>query len=112
MKLLTISVIAAIVVSVQAATPTTQPERVTIRQRQAKVIPGTDGKLHLRLDDITGGQVRVTVERDGEPRATVVGETSVKEGDVLPIDAGGLRVEVIVVELVNAAMGDDYGVFE
>lgn len=82
-----------------------QPEFV-VQQRHDAVIPGSRGWLEVRLDDITMGQVLLSVvDATGH---TVVGPRSVHERDhvVLPF-AGGDSV-LVIDRLVNLLIGDDY----
>ncbi len=86
------------------------PLRMTVVQRQAKPIPGASGGLQLEIEDITAGQVLVTI-RSGVGKA-VLDTCSLKAGDVIPFELGSRRYYLSVIELRNLLTGDDFGVFE
>ena len=77
---------------------------VTIKQRGNGWLPGGRHKLHL--DDITGGQVMVSVtDSDGR---VILGPKSVRKGD--SFSAGGMDIEVSRLE--NMVVGtSDFGEF-
>ncbi|MHC4819850.1 MAG: hypothetical protein ACYTF8_17530, partial [Planctomycetota bacterium] len=70
--------------------------RVTVDQRSAAVVPGSDGRVRVHLGDITRGQVQLTLA--GPDGTTLIAPTSVKEGDALPFVLEG-RYSVTVIEL-------------
>jgi hypothetical protein len=78
---------------------------VTIKQRSSAWLPG--GKLKLHLDDITGGQVIISVTDTGG--RVVLGPKSVTTGDKFSV--GGMDGHVIRLE--NMAVGSgDFGEFQ
>jgi len=84
--------------------------RVTVTQRCSKAIPGSDGYLSLKLDDITGGQVLLILRKaDGE---VIIDGTSVRRGDELPFTFNRERYWLSVEKLENFLIGDDYGIFK
>ena len=79
--------------------------RITIKQRTSAWLPG--GKFKLHLDDITGGQVLVSVtDRDDK---VIEGPRSVRKDDAFTV--GGLRVAVVRLENMLAGSGD-FGEFD
>ena len=86
------------------------PVRLTIVQRQAKAIPGSRGTIKVKLEDITGRQVLLSVRGAlGQP---ILDTVSVRKGDVVDFELGGQRYYLKVIELKNFITGDDFGVFE
>lgn len=88
----------------------TDPVRLTIVQRQSKGIPGSNKSVRVRVGDITGRQVLLSIRRPFG--GTIVDTVSVKKGDVVPFDLGDQRYFLKVVKLRNVLTGDDFGVFE
>lgn len=86
------------------------PLRMTVVQRRSKIIPGSNGKIYLHIDDITGGQVLLEIW--AHFNVPVVDTVSVKPGDVLDFEVGAQKYYLSVVELRNFLTGDDFGVFE
>ena len=89
---------------------TEDPLRVTVRQRQADVIPGSGDRLVLKVDDVTAGQVLVSI--DDRYDGAVVRTRSVRRGDVTEFRVGDRTYYLSVVELRNFLAGEDFGVFE
>lgn len=83
--------------------------RVPIYQRTQMRLPGRHGTLRVQLEDITRGQVLVSVY--GVGGTEIAGRRSMKEGDELPISARGEDYILRLDKLVNRLIGDDYGVF-
>lgn len=82
---------------------------ITLLQRESKDLPGSQGYWRLRLGDVTNGQVLLSVlDAQNKP---VVDTMSVKAGDAIPITLGGEEFVLVVDNLVNLIVGDDYGVF-
>ena len=88
----------------------TEPVRMTIVQRHAKPIPGSKNMVGVRIGDITGGQVLLTVDR--MCRKAIVDTVSVQTGDVIPFRLGENQYYLKVIELRNLLIGDDFGVFD
>jgi hypothetical protein len=79
---------------------------MTVVQREERAIPGSDGSVRIRLDDITDGQVLLAVvTADGDP---LLQRTSVTQGDKLDFTVGKKRYTVHVNELRNLLIGDDF----
>ncbi len=83
--------------------------RVPIYQRTRMKLPGPHGTLRVQLEDITRGQVLVSVYGIGG--TVIASHTSMKEGDELPISVGGEDYILRLDRLVNLLIGADYGVF-
>jgi hypothetical protein len=83
---------------------------VKINQRGSKSVPIVKGEIRLALDDISRGQVMLSV-RNGEGDE-LLERKSVKQGDVHSFKFDGQDVYVRVAELQNYLIGEDYGVFE
>jgi len=83
--------------------------KMTIIQRQLKEVPGSDGYLSVYIDDITGGQVLLTIMT--ADRQNLVDQTSVSRGDSLTFTIGEEKYRLTVETLVNFISGDDYGIF-
>lgn len=81
----------------------------TIYQRTSKKIPGSRGQLRLRLDDITAGQVLVTV--CGPGRTRTIDTTSMRPGAAAPLILGGREYVLVLDELFNLLVGRDFAVF-
>lgn len=74
-------------------------------QRSTEEVPGSSGHLALSLDDITRGQVMLSIERDG---TTSVGPRSVKRGDFVPFEFDGHEYHFEILELRNELIGNDH----
>ena len=81
----------------------------TVSQDSSKAIPGSDGRLRLVLQDITGGRVRMAVVRaEGDSE---ISSTSSAAGDVLSFPFDGQKWQIRVKRLFNFVLDEDYGVF-
>jgi len=84
--------------------------QLTIKQRRSKPIPGSDDRILLRIDDITGGQVLISVRDDrGE---VLLDDVSVDEGDVVSFKVSEESYFVRVAQLKNFLTGEDIAVLE
>lgn len=81
---------------------------VTMTQRRTADIEGTQGYLRLHIDDITAGQVLLSVR--GADGKTFVSPRSVREGDRVTVDLGDGRYVLVIKSLVNLLIGEDYAV--
>lgn len=82
---------------------------VTVIQRESQAIPGSNGRVVLKLGDVTGGQALVSVEQsDGQ---TLLATQSMAKGDTARFSVGSAQYEVKAKELRNFLTGDDFGVF-
>jgi len=81
---------------------------LTITQRTSKAVPGSGGYLAIYIDDITGGQVRLSLATASGN--LLVDQKCVREGDTLNFDTHNALYELAVKKLVNYIIGDDYAV--
>lgn len=87
--------------------PTGKPWQVA--QRSTFTIPDTGDAVALTIDDVTRGQVMVTLtQRNGPPLA---GPVSMREGDAVPVDCAGQRTWLRLKLLDNALVGADHATF-
>jgi hypothetical protein len=86
------------------------PLQLTIRQRSSQTIPGLKGLAAVHLDDITRGQVILTIE--DKANAPIVGPISVRSDDVVSFQVNGQAFFMHVVELRNELIGDDFATVE
>lgn len=84
--------------------------RMTMIQKHTKTIPGSKNTLKVRLGDITGRQVLLSIH--GVYNKPVVDTVSVHHGDVVPFRVGENKYFLTVIELRNLIVGDDFAVFE
>jgi hypothetical protein len=86
------------------------PVQMNVKQRTTTVVPGSDGKLRLTIDDITRGQVIASlVNAEG---TAVLAATSLEQGDRAPFILGRQTYELRLRELNNALLGEDFATFE
>jgi len=86
------------------------PERrIKIHQRWHKPLPGSNGYLQVHIEDITGGQVLLSILTAQDE--VVVPETSVRQGDRVRFSYGDGDYTLSVVKLVNLIFDEDYGFF-
>ena len=81
-----------------------------VPQRSSKSVPGSRGYLRVTLDDITAGQVLLTLST--AENDTLIASTSVEEAQVLSFAFGGRDYMLRVKRLVNLLMGDDFARLE
>jgi len=86
-----------------------EPVRMTIVQRTAAAVPGSNEQVFVHLGDITGGQV--LLEMRGSGGKQVLNLRSVRKGDVIPFELGSETYSLSVVELRNFTT-DDFAVLE
>lgn len=73
------------------------------------MVPGSDGKLQLTIDDITRGQVIATlVDREGLPLA---GPISLQPDKPMDFQFAGQPHQLALNELNNALIGEDFATF-
>jgi hypothetical protein len=84
---------------------TALPVDVTLRQRSTTDVPGSSGKLAVAIDDITGGQVLVSL-RAGE--RVVLNPVSMKPHDTATFEFEQAKYQLELKALSNALVGDDY----
>ena len=84
--------------------------RLRIEQRGSEPVPGSAGRLHVHLGDITRGQVAITISHaDGR---VVLATTSLAEGATRSFAFDGERYRVTLHDLQNRLLGEDYAVLE
>ena len=81
------------------------PITVSVHQRTREAIPGSQGTIYVRLDDITVGQVMLSMENARGD--TILDGRSVRDGDVLEFQMGDRRHYLQVVKLYNLLFGGD-----
>ncbi|HEX5137143.1 MAG TPA: DUF5329 family protein [Planctomycetota bacterium] len=81
---------------------------LTVTQRASKSVPGSQGYEAIYLDDITGGQVRLSLATAGGER--LIDERSVREGDTVGFATRDALYALTVKKLANFLVGDDYAV--
>jgi hypothetical protein len=86
------------------------PARMTVKQRSTAIVPGSDGKLQVTVDDITRGQVITSVSRAKEG-GLLVGPTSLRVGDAKKFEFDSTTYQIKLKALNNALIGDDFGEF-
>ena len=78
-------------------------------QRTTTPLPESDGKLVLTLDDITAGQVLVTLSwHDGKP---VVATRSVRQGEIVTVTVNSHTYKLKLEKLTNVLIGEDAALF-
>lgn len=82
------------------------PVRLTIHQRNQAIIPGSNGQIKIRLGDITGGQVMLSITKDNE---LIFEPQSIQPGEVIQIHSGDEKLYIKIVRLCNFLIGDDFG---
>ena len=87
-------------------------ERVelSLHQREAKAIPGSSDRLFVRLGDITGGQVLVTIETDDDE--VLLDEASLEQGEEARFRVSSREFSVRIKNLRNFLTGNDLAVIE
>lgn len=80
--------------------------RFTIPQRSEAPLPGARKWLRVEIDDITAGQVQLTVRAAGGP--LLVDRVSVRERDRVPLRVGGRDYAIVVEKLENLLIGEDW----
>ena len=80
--------------------------QLTLKQRSRANLGDSDGYLRLAIDDITDAQTLLSVT--GADHKVFVERRSVRANDRLDIDLGDARYVLIVEQLRNLLIGDDY----
>lgn len=81
----------------------------SVSQRSTTPLPKSDDKLLLTLDDITTGQVLVTLSWDDG--RTVVATRSVRENDIVVFTVSKHTYKLKLKDLRNVLIGEDTAVF-
>jgi hypothetical protein len=81
------------------------PAEMVVQQRTTTPAPGTEGAVQVTIDDITRGQVMVSLAlKSGEP---LLAPTSLHEGESASFELGGQTYHVTLEDLNNELIGDD-----
>ena len=81
------------------------PITISVHQRTKGAIPGSQATRYVRLGDVTGGQVMLSMENARGD--TILDARSVKNGDVLEFDMGQVHY-LQVVKLHNLLFDEDF----
>ena len=85
------------------------PVELTVAQRSTTPVPGSEGRLELTLDDITAGQVAVSLATsDAE---TILPVRSMREGDATDFHYRGATLRLRLLRLHNLLLGQDSAEF-
>ena len=88
-----------------------EPEKTVfdVPQRRRAVVPGSNGWLEVRIDDITMGRVQFElVDAEGAP---IVASRPVRERDRVDFALAKQRYVLVVKRLVNSLVGEDHAEF-
>ena len=82
------------------------PVEMTVKQRSTTAVPGSDESLRITIDDITAGQVMVSIaDKDGK---SVLASTSLKEGESVEFMFQQQEYQLTLSELENELVGEDF----
>jgi hypothetical protein len=81
------------------------PLQLVVAQRSTQAIPGLQDLAHIQLQDITQGQVILSVH--DRAKRPLVGPVSASNGDVLSFKVKGQTFHLYVRYLENQLIGDD-----
>jgi hypothetical protein len=82
------------------------PVEMTIKQRSTTPVPGSDESLRITIDDITAGQVMVSLaNKDGK---SVLASTSLKQGERAQFKFQQEEYQLTLRELDNELVGEDF----
>lgn len=82
------------------------PARLNVKQRSTTVVPGSDGKLSVTVDDVTAGQTMVSVlDAASQP---IMGPVSMSEGKSATFTFAEHEYAIAMEKLDNALIGEDY----
>jgi hypothetical protein len=85
------------------------PLELIVRQRSSTAVPGTSGALRLTVDDVTGGQVIVSLaDIDGKE---VLAPISLTPSDSALFKMNEVQYQIELQELNNALIGEDFAAF-
>lgn len=85
------------------------PVSLRVKQRSTTEVPGAANELSLTADDITRGQVMVSLVRK---RAPLLGPISMTQGDEASFRFGEVNYRLRLTELNNSLVGEDFATFE
>ncbi|HEY3392085.1 MAG TPA: DUF5329 family protein [Lacipirellulaceae bacterium] len=82
------------------------PVEMAVKQRSTTAVPGSDESLRITIDDITAGQVMVSLaDKDGK---SVLASTSLKEGEAAEFEFQQQEYQLTLSELENELVGEDF----
>ena len=82
------------------------PVEMTVKQRSTTAVPDSDESLRITIDDITAGQVMVSLaDKDGK---SVLAATSLKEGESAEFMFRQQEYQLTLSELENELVGEDF----
>jgi hypothetical protein len=81
------------------------PVEMSVRQRTTTIVPGSDGAVSLTIDDITRGQVMVSLA--GPDGDVVLAPASLRPGESAAFKLGEVSYFVVLDELENELVSDD-----
>jgi hypothetical protein len=81
------------------------PIEMTVKQRTTMAVPGSDEALSVTIDDVTRGQVMVSLA--GKDGNVVLAPTSLAEGKSAKFKLGDKSYSVTLSELDNELVGED-----
>jgi len=86
---------------------------MTVAQYTVGEVPGSRGRLYVRLGDITANQVLLSMGGPGYSPCNdvIIHTSSVRVGDALPFRFDDEEYVLVVSRLRNFSLGGDYGVF-
>jgi len=85
------------------------PVEITVRQRSTTPVPGSDGKLLVTIDDVTRGQLMVSIVEQGE--TPLIGPVSMTPGMSLAFRWADKQYTFTLKRLHNAIVGEDFADF-
>lgn len=88
------------------------PLDLALKQRTTSPVPGSDGRVSISLEDITHGQVMVSVVKTpADGSSALLGPLSMKAGDASTFQFDGGDFVLTLTVLDNALVGDDVAKF-
>ena len=88
--------------------PLKVPVEMTVAQRTITPVPNSNLALLLTIDDITGGQVMASLSAEG---VEICPRVSLAEGESAPFRLGDHEYVLVLNNLDNSLMGEDYATF-
>jgi hypothetical protein len=85
------------------------PVNMTVKQRTTTAVPGSDESLKITVDDITAGQVMVSLA--GAEGQGVLASTSINEGEAVEFKFQEQQYLLTLSDLNNELIGDDFATF-
>ncbi len=85
------------------------PVEMTVKQRSTTAVPGSDGELLLSIDDVTRGQILVTLLP--KEKSPLIGPISMKPSMSMDFAWGSGRYVLQLKQLHNAMIGEDFADF-